>query len=83
MKRLYTLPSTRGRGVGKALIGEVIRVAVELGYDEMYLDTLPSLKAALGAYEKDIITEISLQASQNVSSFCNSDICVFSPNEWF
>ncbi|KAK6339783.1 hypothetical protein TWF718_009177 [Orbilia javanica] len=52
MKRLYTLPSTRGRGVGKALIGEVVRVAVELGYDEMYLDTLGSMKAALGAYEK-------------------------------
>ncbi|KAK6498977.1 hypothetical protein TWF481_011548 [Arthrobotrys musiformis] len=52
MKRLYTLPSTRGQGVGKALIGEVVRVAVELGYDEMYLDTLASMKAALRAYER-------------------------------
>ncbi|KAK6513758.1 hypothetical protein TWF506_008194 [Arthrobotrys conoides] len=52
MKRLYTLPSTRGRGVGKELINEVVRVAVELGYDEMYLDTLASMKAALAAYEK-------------------------------
>ncbi|KAF3213973.1 hypothetical protein TWF106_009326 [Orbilia oligospora] len=52
MKRLYTLPSTRGRGVGKELINEVLRVAVELGYDEMYLDTLASMGAALAAYEK-------------------------------
>ncbi|EPS45138.1 hypothetical protein H072_905 [Dactylellina haptotyla CBS 200.50] len=52
MKRLYTLPSTRGQGVGKALIEGILKVAQEMGYDEMYLDTLPTMTAALGVYER-------------------------------
>ncbi|KAK6523548.1 hypothetical protein TWF281_001529 [Arthrobotrys megalospora] len=56
MKRLYTLPSTRGQGVGKALINEVINVAEELGYDEMYLDTLSTMTTALAMYEKSGFT---------------------------
>ncbi|KAK6352288.1 hypothetical protein TWF730_009118 [Orbilia blumenaviensis] len=52
MKRLYTLPSTRGQGVGKALINGILKVATELGYDEMYLDTLGTMTTALAMYEK-------------------------------
>ncbi|KAK6531878.1 hypothetical protein TWF694_003043 [Orbilia ellipsospora] len=52
MKRLYTLPSTRGQGVGRELVREILDVAQELGYDEMYLDTLSTMTAALRMYEK-------------------------------
>ncbi|EWC44949.1 hypothetical protein DRE_01008 [Drechslerella stenobrocha 248] len=52
MKRLYTVPSTRGRGVGRELVARALEVAREIGYEEMYLDTLPSMTAALEMYER-------------------------------
>lgn len=50
MKRLYCTQSYRGLGVGKALVEEVIREAVRLGYEEMRLDTLLSMEGARKLY---------------------------------
>ena len=44
MKRLYCNSSSRGLGVGRALIEEVTQEAEKLGYGEMRLDTLPSME---------------------------------------
>ncbi|CAF0952092.1 unnamed protein product [Adineta ricciae] len=52
MKRLYTLPDVRGVGVGKALVLAILEVARCLQYDEIKLDTLPSMKSAIGLYKK-------------------------------
>ena len=51
MKRLYVTPEGRGTGVGKALTSTIITAAKELGYSEMRLDTLPSMRAALKMYQ--------------------------------
>jgi GNAT superfamily N-acetyltransferase len=50
MKRLYVLPAGRGRGVGAALVARVLEAAVEAGYREMLLDTLPSMRGAIKLY---------------------------------
>ena len=52
LKRLYIPPSGRGKGTGKKLLERAIEVAAELGYQEMRLDTLPSMDAAIGLYRK-------------------------------
>jgi GNAT superfamily N-acetyltransferase len=44
MKRLYCNSSSRGLGVGRALIEEVTQEAEKLGYGEMRLDSLPSME---------------------------------------
>ena len=58
MKRLYVLPRARGLGLGRALIDGIVTEAVRIGYSEMRLDTLPSMREALSLYEKVGFTPI-------------------------
>lgn len=51
MKRLFLLPAARGLGLGKAMAEAVIRTARDLGYDELRLDTLPSMTTAMKLYD--------------------------------
>jgi ribosomal protein S18 acetylase RimI-like enzyme len=53
MKRLYVSPSGRGLGLGRALVRASIRQAVRIGYQAMYLDTLPSMVQALNLYRQE------------------------------
>lgn len=50
MKRLYTVPSLRGTGVGRLLVESVIDAARNMGYNKMRLDTVPSMKSARRLY---------------------------------
>ena len=49
--KLYIMPHVRGRGLGRALIENCFDVAGQLGYKQVYLETLPELKMAVGLYE--------------------------------
>lgn len=48
--KMYLLPEARGTGLGKQLITLCMHKAKELGYKNIYLETLPELKQALGIY---------------------------------
>ena len=50
MKRLYTRPSYRGKGLGRQLAERVIMEAENLGYTLMRLDTRESLTSAMALY---------------------------------
>lgn len=58
MKRLYVARKGRRLGAGKALVDAIVKAAVDAGYTEMRLDTLPSMAAALSLYAEAGFTQI-------------------------
>jgi GNAT superfamily N-acetyltransferase len=51
LKRMYTQPNYRGQKIGYTLLVKAINIAIELGYKQLLLDTLPEMKAAIKLYE--------------------------------
>ncbi len=58
MKRLYVKPEFRGQQLASLLIKKIIVDAKSIGYDAMFLDTLPFLKSAIHLYKKFGFVEI-------------------------
>lgn len=52
MKRLYVRPVFRKHQIGKALVEQLLKDAVQLGYATMKLDTLQKLEAAIALYKR-------------------------------
>jgi putative acetyltransferase len=50
--KLYLLSSQRGKGTGRALLEKSIESARQMGYRQIYLESLPELSKAIGLYEK-------------------------------
>ncbi len=50
--KLYLLPEQRGKGIGKMLMDRSIESAKDMGYNKLYLESMPELKKAIGIYEK-------------------------------
>lgn len=58
MKRLYTVPKARCRGVGRALVMALVHEARKQGYTRMLLDTLGHMHSAIRLYESCGFTRV-------------------------
>lgn len=50
--KMYLVAHARGKGVGRNLIEQAFALAREMGYQSIYLETMPELKKAIYIYEK-------------------------------
>jgi GNAT superfamily N-acetyltransferase len=58
LKRMYVSPAARGRGVGRAVLAELERTAVEAGYTRMVLETGQRQPEALALYRSAGYVEV-------------------------
>lgn len=70
--KLYLAAPARGKGIGKKLLGLCIEKALELGYSQIYLESMPELKIAVPMYEKAGFRY--LPSAQGSSGHCGCDI---------
>ena len=59
MKRLYVRPQFRGQNIGRVLVNKVIDDARQIGYRQMFLDTLHTMTVAKALYHSLGFREIS------------------------
>ncbi len=50
--KLYLQAELRGKGIGELLIRRSIQAAKDLGYRQIYLESMPELNSALGLYKR-------------------------------
>lgn len=50
--KLYLLSEMRGQGFGLLLMEKCFQKAIDFGFHQMYLETMPELSTAIGLYEK-------------------------------
>lgn len=50
--KMYLSPAARGRGLGRNLLKLCLDTAKEMGYEKVYLETMPELVKAVPMYEK-------------------------------
>jgi putative acetyltransferase len=50
--KMYLLPQARGLGLGRMMIEKCLQQAKEMGYKNVYLESMPELKKALNVYAK-------------------------------
>ena len=58
LKRLYVVPQARGQQIGEQLIQMVLDKARDMHYSTILLDTIDTMKTAIGLYRRMGFTEI-------------------------
>ena len=69
--KLYLVPNTRGKGIGKMLMQHCIDEARKYSYKKIYLETMPELKSAIPMYEKFGFNYLNHSIGLSGHSACN------------
>jgi putative acetyltransferase len=69
--KLYLLPEMRGQGLGLMLMEKCFQKAIDFGFSEMYLETMPELRTAIGLYEKTGFTYLTGPMGQSGHFGCD------------
>jgi len=69
--KFYLSASSRGKGIGKLLVEKSIESARELGYTELYLESLPEFSTAISMYERQDFLRLDQPLGESGHSTCN------------
>lgn len=69
--KLYVKAESRGKGIGFMLMQKCIENARELGYRQLYLETLPELSKAVSMYERAGFRHIPSRLGESGHFSCN------------
>jgi putative acetyltransferase len=61
LRKMYVLPSQRGKGLGKKLMEFALKKARDMGYKRVILETATPLKEAIGLYKRFGFQEFELK----------------------
>jgi putative acetyltransferase len=59
LRKMYLLPHARGKGMGHAMLEDLVRAATEHGFNRIVLETASVLTTAIGMYRRYGFTEIA------------------------
>lgn len=71
LRKMYFLPTLRGCGAGAALMQRCLDAACELGYQQIYLETLCGMDAAMRLYERSGFVQIPAAMGQTGHFGCD------------
>ncbi len=69
--KFYLAAKSRGKGIGKMLMEKSIESARELGYSELYLESLPEFSNAVSIYEKQGFIKLDQPLGESGHTTCN------------
>lgn len=69
--KLYLSADARGKGIGKALMIKSIESAGELGYTNIYIESLPEFDTAVSLYEKSGFLRLNNPIGNSSHPGCN------------
>ena len=76
--KFYIAPEGRGKGMGKQLLFQCEATAIDLGFQKIYIESLPEFAKAVGMYEKagykSIIQPLGNSGHSGCSLFMIKDI---------
>jgi len=68
--KMWLLPEARGLGLGRSMVEKCLQQAKELGYNKVYLESMPELKQALRVYEKFGFEYLNAQMGKSGHTGC-------------
>jgi ribosomal protein S18 acetylase RimI-like enzyme len=80
IKRMYIRPAYRGKGIGKALLQQLLQKAKELGYHSVYLDVAVSSNAARHLYRSVGFVECDAYPETEIASSLRSKFVFMEKN---
>ena len=69
--KFYLHKDARGLGVGKALMEQCTKSAIELGYTHLYLESMPEFGNAINIYQKQGYKQLNHPLGESGHTSCN------------
>jgi putative acetyltransferase len=70
LMKFYVLQHARGTGVGRLLMNKSIQSAKEMGYSQLYIESLPHYAKAVSIYEKQGFTFLNAPMGNSGHNGC-------------